>query len=212
MRRSPYHGHRFPPAIIRHAVWLYLRFTLSLRDIETCSQSGVSTSPTKPSGAGSPSSARCSPGSCGSGDPVRPVAGIWTRWSYGSRVSGIGSGGRWTTKVSARHPGSIAAGQGLSRQARAQADQEKGSRAGDHHHRQARVLRRRHAPAPSLSPPRPGAASEQPGREFAPADTSSGTEDAKVQVAGIGPALPVGPCGRPKTPSTPSATLSPAKP
>ncbi len=34
MRRSPYHGHRFPPAIIRHAVWLYLRFTLSLRDIE----------------------------------------------------------------------------------------------------------------------------------------------------------------------------------
>jgi len=34
MRRSSYHGHRFPPAIIRHAVWLYLRFTLSLRDIE----------------------------------------------------------------------------------------------------------------------------------------------------------------------------------
>lgn len=26
--------HRFPPAVIRHAVWLYLRFTLSLRDVE----------------------------------------------------------------------------------------------------------------------------------------------------------------------------------
>src|ERR1700738_1175990 len=26
--------HRFPPAIIRHAVWLYLRFTLSYRDVE----------------------------------------------------------------------------------------------------------------------------------------------------------------------------------
>ena len=26
--------HRFPPDIIRHAVWLYLRFTLSLRDVE----------------------------------------------------------------------------------------------------------------------------------------------------------------------------------
>ena len=26
--------HQFPPDIIRHAVWLYLRFTLSLRDVE----------------------------------------------------------------------------------------------------------------------------------------------------------------------------------
>jgi transposase-like protein len=26
--------HRFPPEIIRHAVWLYLRFTLSYRDVE----------------------------------------------------------------------------------------------------------------------------------------------------------------------------------
>src|SRR6201997_4448937 len=26
--------HQFPPAVIRHAVWLYLRFTLSYRDVE----------------------------------------------------------------------------------------------------------------------------------------------------------------------------------
>ena len=26
--------HRFPPAVIRHAVWLYFRYTLSLRDVE----------------------------------------------------------------------------------------------------------------------------------------------------------------------------------
>jgi putative transposase len=26
--------HQFPPAIIRHTVWLYLRFTLSYRDVE----------------------------------------------------------------------------------------------------------------------------------------------------------------------------------
>src|SRR6202790_2409102 len=26
--------HQFPPAIIRHAVWLYVRFTLSSRDVE----------------------------------------------------------------------------------------------------------------------------------------------------------------------------------
>ncbi len=34
MRRSPFARHRFPPEIIRHAVWLYLRFTLSFRDVE----------------------------------------------------------------------------------------------------------------------------------------------------------------------------------
>src|SRR3954452_11713052 len=34
MHMSPYHGFRFPPEIIQHAVWLYLRFTLSLRDVE----------------------------------------------------------------------------------------------------------------------------------------------------------------------------------
>lgn len=26
--------HRYPPAIIQHAVWLYARFTLSFRDVE----------------------------------------------------------------------------------------------------------------------------------------------------------------------------------
>jgi len=29
-----YKRHRFPPAIIAHAVWLYCRFALSYRDVE----------------------------------------------------------------------------------------------------------------------------------------------------------------------------------
>ena len=29
-----YRRHRFPPVIIQHAIWLYLRFTLSYRDVE----------------------------------------------------------------------------------------------------------------------------------------------------------------------------------
>ena len=33
-RKSAYHGYRFPPAIISHAVWLYHRFSLSFRDVE----------------------------------------------------------------------------------------------------------------------------------------------------------------------------------
>jgi transposase-like protein len=32
--------HQLPPAIIRHAVWLYVRFTLSYRDVEDLSLSG----------------------------------------------------------------------------------------------------------------------------------------------------------------------------
>ena len=32
--RSAYHGYRFPPEIIAHAVWLYFRFHLSFRDVQ----------------------------------------------------------------------------------------------------------------------------------------------------------------------------------
>jgi transposase-like protein len=34
MKPISYARHRFPPDIIKHAVWLYLRFTLSYRDVE----------------------------------------------------------------------------------------------------------------------------------------------------------------------------------
>ena len=34
MRKINYAGYRFQPEIIRQAIWLYLRFTLSLRDVE----------------------------------------------------------------------------------------------------------------------------------------------------------------------------------
>jgi transposase-like protein len=34
MRKISYAGYRFPPEIIPQAIWLYLRFTLSLRDVE----------------------------------------------------------------------------------------------------------------------------------------------------------------------------------
>jgi putative transposase len=34
MTRISYSGYRFPPEIIQQAIWLYLRFTLSFRDVE----------------------------------------------------------------------------------------------------------------------------------------------------------------------------------
>ena len=34
MQSVSYARHRFPPVVIQHTVWLYLRFTLSYRDVE----------------------------------------------------------------------------------------------------------------------------------------------------------------------------------
>jgi putative transposase len=34
MRKISYTGYRFPPEVIDHAIWLYLRFTLGFRDVE----------------------------------------------------------------------------------------------------------------------------------------------------------------------------------
>ncbi len=35
IERAPsYHGYRFPPDVIAHAVWLYFRFSLSFREVE----------------------------------------------------------------------------------------------------------------------------------------------------------------------------------
>ena len=34
MTKISYSGNRFPPEVIQQAVWLYLRFSLSFRDVE----------------------------------------------------------------------------------------------------------------------------------------------------------------------------------
>jgi hypothetical protein len=34
MRKTSYAGYRFPPEVIHQAIWLYLPFTLSFRDVE----------------------------------------------------------------------------------------------------------------------------------------------------------------------------------
>jgi putative transposase len=53
MQPISYARHQFPPEVIRHAVWLYLRFTLSYRDVEELlAERGLDASPMKQSGAG----------------------------------------------------------------------------------------------------------------------------------------------------------------
>ena len=45
MKKVSYAGYRFPPEIIQHSIWLYLRFTLSFRDVEDLlSERGIAVS------------------------------------------------------------------------------------------------------------------------------------------------------------------------
>lgn len=39
MRALSFKRHRYPAEVIRYAVWLYFRFTLSFRDMKSCSPS-----------------------------------------------------------------------------------------------------------------------------------------------------------------------------
>src|SRR5215216_5955691 len=85
-----YDRHRFTPEIIRHAVWLYLRFTLSYRDVEELlAERGLDLSYETIRRwvlKFGPVLAR-SRGDCGNAGRGRATAGIWTRWSCGSPAS-----------------------------------------------------------------------------------------------------------------------------
>ncbi len=76
----PYHGHRFPPVVIQHVVWLYMRFTLSLRDVEDMlAERGLDLS-YETVRRWSANSARCSRATFGGGGHAQLRAGTWTRW------------------------------------------------------------------------------------------------------------------------------------
>lgn len=61
MQPISYKRHRFPPETIQLAVWLYFRFTTSLRNVEDMlAERGISVS-TKPCATGRTSSVRPSP-------------------------------------------------------------------------------------------------------------------------------------------------------
>ena len=88
MAEISYRRHRFPPVIIQHAVWLYLRFTLSYRDVEELlAERGLDISY---------ETVRCWVLKFGpviarrlrQRRPRRAIAGTSTRWWFGSPASG----------------------------------------------------------------------------------------------------------------------------
>ena len=81
MQAVSFKRHRFPPDVIRRAVWLYFRFTLSLRDVEEMlAERGIETNY---------QTIRCWALKFGRlfaqnlrrSRPSRLAVGTWTRWS-----------------------------------------------------------------------------------------------------------------------------------
>src|ERR1700730_7612304 len=99
MARISYRSHHFPAPIIRHAVWLYVRFTLSYRDVEDLvAERGIDVSYETvrrwvlkfgPAFARQLRQQR----------PQPSAGGISTRWSFGSGASGCISGVPWITRA-----------------------------------------------------------------------------------------------------------------
>src|ERR1700720_3265542 len=82
-----YRRHRFPPVVIQHAVWLYLRFTLSYRDVEELlAERGLDLS-YESVRSWVLKSDRRSLADCDGAVLDRAIAGISTKWSSGSRAS-----------------------------------------------------------------------------------------------------------------------------
>jgi putative transposase len=95
-----YRRHRFPPEIIQHAIWLYLRFTLSYRDVEELlAERGLDISYETVRRwvlKFGPAIARRLRQRRALG---RVTDGTWTRWWCGSPGSGCTYGGPSTTKA-----------------------------------------------------------------------------------------------------------------
>jgi hypothetical protein len=94
-----YRRHRFPPPIIQHAIWLYLRFTLSYRDVEELlAERGIEVSYETVRrwvlkfGATVAQRLR-------KRRPQRVTDGILMRWLCGSPVGGCTFGVPWITRA-----------------------------------------------------------------------------------------------------------------
>src|SRR4051794_22536668 len=99
MDQLSYCRHRFPPAVIQHAIWLYLRFTLSYRDVEELlAERGLEVSYETVRRwvlKFGPGIAR----SCGGPARARATDGTSTRWSSGSPESGCTCGAPSITRA-----------------------------------------------------------------------------------------------------------------
>jgi hypothetical protein len=86
--KNTYAGYRYPTHIIRHAVWLYHRYTLSFRDIEALLQQEVFPSVMKRSETGALSSVSAIGKGCGNVNRPKPLQWL-TQAASASMFSGV---------------------------------------------------------------------------------------------------------------------------
>ena len=183
--------HQFPPEIIRHAVWLYVRFTLSYRDVEDLlAERGLDVSYETvrrwvlkfgPLFARELRRGR-----------LRPTA----RWHLDEMAVMIVGRQFWLWRV-VDDEGEVLDLLVQPRRDKAAAVKlmrkllKKQGFAPDVGDRQAALLRCGKGRNRIVGSPRTGRTQEQSGREFASTDTTTRAQDATLQIAGISPALPV---------------------
>jgi putative transposase len=78
MIKISYGGYRFPPEIIQHAIWLYIRLTLSFRDVEELAERGIMVS-YETVRRWVNHFGRWSQRTCANADPNPIRRGIWTK-------------------------------------------------------------------------------------------------------------------------------------
>jgi hypothetical protein len=194
MKPISYARHRFPPDVIRHAVWLYLRFTLSYRDVEDLlAERGLTVS--------NESIRRWvlkfGPIIARNLRENRPKP--YTRWHLDEMVVSIA--GRqmymWRAVDSEGEVLEILVqpqGRGIA--AAPQTPSSPGFRSDSYRHRQAEILWGGPSRNWLLGLARARTARQQPRGELASAGSTTRTKDARLQISQICSALRFGPCGR----------------
>ena len=197
MQPISYARHQFPPVVIQHAIWLYVRFTLSYRDVEELlAERGLEVSYETirrwvlkfgPAFARNLRRRRPQPtGHWHLDEMVVRIAGqhlyLWRAVDSEGEVLDILVQRRRDKAAARRLMRKLLKKQGF---APTEITTDK--------------LRSYGAALAAAWPDgsaRAGPAQEQSGRELAPAGATTRTQDAALQVAGVGPALPLRACRR----------------
>lgn len=166
-----YRGYRYPVEIISHAVWLYFRFHLSLRDVEELLAERGVTVTYETIRAWCSSSARAMPQDCAGAAHGRVTNGTWMRCSSDPGQASLAVACGRQARRRPRCPGAAATRSACCRNLPSASHRVDGQRTAGGDHRQTLKLPAR--PAARAAERRPSSAQrpQQPSREFPSADS-----------------------------------------
>ena len=198
MQKIRYAGYRFPPEIIQQLIWLYLRFTLSLRDVEDLlAERGVAVSYETvrrwvnhfgPMIAADLRKRRLRPHTTWHFDEVYLKIGgrmvyLWRAVDAEGEVLDV------LVQSKRNKHAALKLMRKLLKKYAISFPRWVG-------HRRLAVIRRSGPRSGDRKPPSARAMEEQSGREFASADAAAGAQDATLQERRLSPEIPFNPCSR----------------